>query len=129
MKQKTEWQIIDTPGNPYCMRDTDYAHLRIFKRGDGFCAEVHAGSNERIELNQDGMWGSHYFYADMNKGVAEDSPDTVWVTDKEIRSIEEMKSFLEQYVSNWDANTIKERAEDYNKRRSKWFKEQTERNN
>ena len=116
MRQKTEWQLIDS-SKPHYRKDTEYAHLCIYIVGDGFYAEVHAdGSHERIRLSSDGALISKYVYGDRDDAGDQflvGSP-SVWEIDKEIRSIDEMKSFLEEYVS--DPIKLKERAEDYNKK-------------
>ena len=125
MQKKDGWIIIDEPGNPYCLKDTTYAQLRIFKFGDGFYGEVHGGSYERIRLNANGKWESHYFYSIHRKEGGFSGGSTtfpVWVSDKEIRSIDEMKSFLEGYVQNWNPDTIKERKEDYEKQLPEYLK-------
>ena len=131
MMQKTEWLIIDSPGNPYCMRDTEYANLRIYKTKTGFHAVVHAGSYECIKLNSDGKWESRYIYhgmAETKDGTSgyngySGLSSTPVVIEKEIRSIKEMKSFLDEYVNNLDPIKLKERADDYNKRCPPWIKD------
>ena len=118
MRQETEWQLIDS-SKPYFEKNTEHALLRIYIEGDGFKAEVHAdGSHEHIRLNPNGVIIKKYVYGDIDDQISEDSSmPSVCVSEKEIRSIEEMESFIDEYVSNWDLIKIKERAEDYNKQR------------